>query len=210
MFLFERAKKAPTPQESITKLRDTIDILAKRELYLEKKAESQVTEARACLSAKNKRGAVAALKKKRLYENQLNSIIAAHDKLEQQVLSIEGAAATMEALNVLKEGAHAMAQMHGNLTVEKVETLMEDVNDQMDVAVELNKAIAQPMGSDALDEDDLLRELADLDVEQSTSNQLSEKEEGDEAPDLIVTPRAESTKTPTPTSTCEVAMAAAL
>ena len=102
------------------------------------------------------------LKRKRLYESQLNTIIAAHDRLEQQVMVIEGAAATMEVMAVMKQGAAAMKQIHNNLTVDQVDNVMEDVRQQMDVAAELNTAIAQPSGSDTVDDDDLVGELAAL------------------------------------------------
>lgn len=173
MKLFGRAKKAPTPQESIAKIRETISILGKREEFLEKKANDQVAEARKCLAAKNKRGALTCLKRKKLYESQLASITAAHDKLEQQAMTIEGATATMEAMTVMKEGATAMKTIHKNMTVEQVENTMEDVREQMDVADEINQAIAQPMGNDALDEDELMGELEQLEQQNMDEQLLS-------------------------------------
>ena len=86
-------------------------------------------------------------------------------------MTIEGATATMEAMSVMKEGASAMKTIHKNMKVEDVENTMEDVREQMDVADEINQAIAQPMGNDALDEDELLGELEQLE-QQSMDEQL--------------------------------------
>jgi len=46
MNLFGKAKKVPTAQESIMKLKDTLEVLEKREKYLETKIEKELTEAK--------------------------------------------------------------------------------------------------------------------------------------------------------------------
>ncbi len=41
MPLFGKKKAAPSPKESITKLRETVDMLEKREQFLQKKCDQQ-------------------------------------------------------------------------------------------------------------------------------------------------------------------------
>jgi charged multivesicular body protein 4 len=53
--LFGKAKKMPTPSETIARLRETVDILEKRENYLQKKIEREIDFARKNAS-KNRRG----------------------------------------------------------------------------------------------------------------------------------------------------------
>jgi charged multivesicular body protein 4 len=55
MQLFGKAKKAPTPKDSIVRLRETLDMLEKRERFLETKIENEVKVAKANVH-KNKRG----------------------------------------------------------------------------------------------------------------------------------------------------------
>lgn len=55
MKLFGKKKKTPSPQESIQRLRDTIEMLTKREEYLEKKVEKELQVAKQN-ATKNKRG----------------------------------------------------------------------------------------------------------------------------------------------------------
>lgn len=56
MNLFGKAKKqAPTPKESIVKLRETLDMLDKREKFLQTKIENEIKLARAN-GTRNKRG----------------------------------------------------------------------------------------------------------------------------------------------------------
>ena len=54
--LFGKAKSAPPPSESIQKLRETLDMLEKREKYLEKKIVTELDQARKLASSKNRRG----------------------------------------------------------------------------------------------------------------------------------------------------------
>jgi charged multivesicular body protein 4 len=56
MPLFGSKKKAPAPKESIAKLRETLDMLEKREQFLQKKMDKEVAEAKKFMQQKNKRG----------------------------------------------------------------------------------------------------------------------------------------------------------
>lgn len=54
--LFGKAKQAPPASDSIQKLRETLDMLEKREKYLEKKIVTELDQARKLASTKNRRG----------------------------------------------------------------------------------------------------------------------------------------------------------
>lgn len=56
MPLFGKKKVTPTPRESIAKLRETLDMLEKREQFLQKKVDQQTQEAKKYMQQKNKRG----------------------------------------------------------------------------------------------------------------------------------------------------------
>ena len=56
MPLFGKKKEAPNAKESITKLRETVDLLEKREKFLQSKIDKEVAEAKKKLQAKDKRG----------------------------------------------------------------------------------------------------------------------------------------------------------
>jgi charged multivesicular body protein 4 len=61
MKLFGKAKKGPTPQEGITKMRETLEMLEKREAYLQNKINHEIAEAKRHMANKNKRGMNSAL-----------------------------------------------------------------------------------------------------------------------------------------------------
>jgi charged multivesicular body protein 4 len=60
MRLFGKKKATPSPQQSIHRLRETIEMLTKREEFLEKKIEKELQIAKQNAS-KNKRGTICPL-----------------------------------------------------------------------------------------------------------------------------------------------------
>jgi len=160
MKLFGKAKKAPSAKESIARLKDTIEMLEKREAYLQKKIEREITIAKQN-GTKNKKAAIAALKRKRIYENELEKIAGARMTIETQVIAIEGANVSLETLNAMRLGAETMRNIHRNMTVDEVDDTMEEIREQMQVANEINSVISGPL-IEQFDEEELEQELAQL------------------------------------------------
>jgi len=160
MKLFGKANKAPSAKESIARLKDTIEMLEKREVYLQKKIEREITIAKQN-GTKNKKAAIAALKRKRIYENELEKIAGARMTIETQVIAIEGANVSLETLNAMRLGAETMRNIHRNMTVDEVDDTMEEIREQMQVANEINSVISGPL-IEQFDEEELEQELAQL------------------------------------------------
>jgi charged multivesicular body protein 4 len=58
------------------------------------------------------------LRRKRLYESQIEKLSGARTTLESQIIAIEAAATNIDALNAMRVGAQAMRAMHRNMFVE--------------------------------------------------------------------------------------------
>jgi len=175
MPLFEKKKQAPPPKESIAKLRETLDMLEKREQFLQKKMDKEVGEAKKYMQQKNKRAALMCLKRKKTYESQMEKIAGARMTIEQQVMTLEGANVSLEAMNAMKMGAQSMKSIHKDMNIDQVDDTMDEIREQMDIANEINEAISQPLGGDVLDEDELLAELEDLEQESLDEQLLGTK-----------------------------------
>ncbi len=89
MKLFKKQARAPSPQDAMQKLRDTIEMLDKRETWLAKKIQLEISTARRYAST-NRRAALYALKKKKALELEQAKINGARMTLDQQLLTIEG------------------------------------------------------------------------------------------------------------------------
>ena len=68
---------APTdtgPNGAITKVRDTIETIEKREMHIGRKIENEVKNAKAFSAQGKKREALQCIKRKKMYEKQLEQI----------------------------------------------------------------------------------------------------------------------------------------
>ncbi|KJE92915.1 hypothetical protein CAOG_03797 [Capsaspora owczarzaki ATCC 30864] len=166
MRLFGKPKPAaPVPRDAIQHLRETIETLEKREKFLEKKMEAELETAKRLVS-KNKKGAMLALKRKKLYEAQIEKLTGARMTLETQVLTIEGSTVNLQAFNAMAQGAASMRAIHGQMNIDRVDAIMDDVREQMDLASEVAGVISEPLGNNDIDEDELNAQLEELEQEE--------------------------------------------
>ncbi len=165
MPLFGPNKKAAlSPKEAIAKLRESLEILEKREEYLQKRCETEASKARNFMQQKNKRAALFCLKRKRVYEQQIEKLGGARMTIEQQIMTLESANVSVQTMNAMKEGVETMKQLHKEINIDKVDDIVNDIGEQMDIANEINEAISQPLGSglSILDDEELLKELEEM------------------------------------------------
>ncbi|XP_076868373.1 charged multivesicular body protein 4c [Brachyhypopomus gauderio] len=166
-----RSRTGPSPQEAIHKLRETEEMLTKKQDYLEKKIEQEITIAKKN-GTKNKRAALQALKRKKRYEQQLIQIDGTLSTIEFQREALENANTNTEVLKNMGYAAKAIKGVHQKIDMDNIDTLMADITEQQQIAQEISDAISQPFG-DQFDEDELLAELAELeqeDLEESMKN----------------------------------------
>ncbi|XP_062297703.1 charged multivesicular body protein 4c isoform X1 [Scomber scombrus] len=163
-----RSRGAPSPQEAIHKLRETEEMLTKKQDYLEKKIEQELMIAKKN-GTKNKRAALQALKRKKRLEQQLTQIDGTLSTIEFQREALENSHTNTEVLKNMGYAAKAMKKVHENMDVDKIDDLMQDITEQQDVAREISEAISGPFG-ETFDEDELLAELAELEQEELEDN----------------------------------------
>jgi charged multivesicular body protein 4A/B len=118
-----------------------------------------------------------------MLEKDLDKWTNTKNTIEQQVFALENANINLETMKAMKAGADAMKGIHGTLYVptysillyrvytndrspEKVDTIMDDIRDQMAVSNEISEAIARPALGTDIDEDELREELEQLEQEE--------------------------------------------
>ncbi|KAL1988151.1 hypothetical protein VTN96DRAFT_681 [Rasamsonia emersonii] len=154
-------KRKDAPKNAILALREQLDMLQKREKHLQNQMDEQEAIARRNVST-NKNAAKAALRRKKLHEKNLESTLAQIEQLEQQIYAIEAANINQETLNAMKQAGNAMAQIHGKLTIDKVDETMDKLREQQQLSQEIAQAItSNPIGEQP-DEDELEAELEEL------------------------------------------------
>ncbi|KAF4661664.1 hypothetical protein FOL47_006600 [Perkinsus chesapeaki] len=169
-------KQAPPPQQNmpdaIMKNKEAIETLEKREQLIEKKMAIQEQEARTRAAAKDKRGALMALKRKKLYEAELQTLMNSRMTLEQQILSLESSQTTAVAVQALAQGVSAQKQMNQQLNIDNViekrvgeiDELMDDMAEQQDLQNEVSQVLSS--GNQIMDDDELLNELDQIEAEE--------------------------------------------
>ena len=109
--------------------------------------------------------AKAALRRKKLHEKTLEQTSAQIGQIEQQIYSIEAANINQETLNAMKNAGAAMKQIHGGLTIDKVDATMDELREQHALGEEIASAITNAPIGEPIDEADLEEELEGLEQE---------------------------------------------
>ncbi|KAF5291324.1 hypothetical protein FQA39_LY03475 [Lamprigera yunnana] len=165
LFGGKKDEKQITTGEAIQKLRETEEMLIKKQEFLEKKIEMEMDVAKKN-ATKNKRAAIQALKRKKRYAKQLEQIDGTLSTIEMQREALEGANTNTSVLDAMKEAADALKLAHKNMDVDQVHDMMDDIAEQQDVSREISDAISNPVAfGSVMDDDELEKELEELEQE---------------------------------------------
>lgn len=165
-------RRKETPKNAILGLRSQLDMLQKRQKHLETQIAEQDGIARKNVST-NKNAAKAALKRKKTHEHSLDQTVSQIGTLEQQINAIESANINMETLEAMKKAGKAMEDIHGKLTVDKVDETMDKLREQNALSEEIVNAITNNQLGDPIDEDELEEELEALEQEKLDEQMLN-------------------------------------
>jgi len=147
---------------TVIKLRDAVQNQEKREEHLQRKIDAMGIEAKAKMAKKDKKGAMFAMKRRKLYEAEMDKIGNVKMTLETQMMQLESASQNAETFQAMKAGTSAMSKIHEQVGIDKVDDLMDDIREEIENGNEINQAMAQAVDPLCTDEDELLAELEAL------------------------------------------------
>lgn len=103
------------------------------------------------------------MKRKTLYEKEVEKMENVKMTLETQVIHLESAAQNAATIQAIQTGSQAMRRVQAEMgSLDRVDTLMDDIREGMETAREIEDALSQPLDPLLIDNDDLLEELAEL------------------------------------------------
>jgi charged multivesicular body protein 4 len=178
MHLFRRKKNTPQMNAeqsllTLTSMRNTLTDIEKRQNLLQTKVNSELQNAKEFKRHNNTRNALVCLKRKKMYESEISKLDGARINLEQQIFAIEGASMNKNIFESMRTGHTTMKSLHTNITLEEVDKLKDDMDEQQETLAEFNEALSQPTGIfAAMDEDELLDELNHLEADEVQSQML--------------------------------------
>ncbi|CRG85281.1 Vacuolar-sorting protein snf7 [Talaromyces islandicus] len=164
-------KRKDAPKEAILGLRSQLEMLQKRQTHLESQIEDQEAIARKNVTS-NKNAAMAALRRKKMHEKNLEQTQSQIIKLEQHIYSIEAANINQETLNAMDSAGKAMQRMHAGLTMDKVDNMMDKLREQHELANEISNVIQNSHIGEQPDEEELEADLEELEQEAMDAQML--------------------------------------
>ncbi|CAI2162503.1 1805_t:CDS:2 [Funneliformis geosporum] len=154
--------------------RAVLDLLVQRDKLkqyqkkIQTVAEKETQVAKDALLKNNKRVALLALRKKKYQEQLLSKTDAQLLNLEQLTQSIEFALVEKELLAGIEQGNLILKEIHKEMSIDKVEKLMEDTADAIAYQDEISELLSGKLTND--DEDEILAELAQIEKDQLVEN----------------------------------------
>eukprot|EP00998_Keelungia_sp_KM082_P007370 NODE_3569_length_876_cov_72.260347_g3547_i0.p1 GENE.NODE_3569_length_876_cov_72.260347_g3547_i0~~NODE_3569_length_876_cov_72.260347_g3547_i0.p1 ORF type:complete len:221 (+),score=57.54 NODE_3569_length_876_cov_72.260347_g3547_i0:60-722(+) len=160
--IFGKKEKAPTTNESIQNVGDSVAMLDKRAAVLQRRIDEVTAKARDCTKKGDKKGALEQIKRKRTYQGQMDLIDKQRANLEHMQAKLEDASMNAEVLAANQAAARGIQREMGKMNAEKVDEAMDKVRETVENADEITQALAQDLNPNPIDEDDLMDELAEL------------------------------------------------
>ncbi|KAE8671444.1 Vacuolar protein sorting-associated protein 32-like protein 1 [Hibiscus syriacus] len=122
-------------------------MLEKKEKVLLKKAAAEVEKAKEFAKARNKRADIQCLKRKRLYEQQIEQLGNFQLRVHDQMIMLEGVKATTETVDALRTGAAALKAMQKATiylykNIDDVDKTMDEINEQTENMKQIQEALS--------------------------------------------------------------------
>lgn len=99
-----------------------------------------------------------------MFEAEIDKIQNVKMTLETQVINLESAAQNAETFKAMEAGSKTMKKIRQDVGIDKVDDIMDEIKEEMELANEINNAIAQPVDPMLADDDELLAELNALEA----------------------------------------------
>ena len=143
----------------------------------------------------DKRGAMLCLKRKKMYQKEVDKIMNIVANLEQQKFALENAASNAVVVGAMTEAKDKLQEIHKGMDADTVVETMDDIQEQMDTADEIVSAFGQQVG-DTYDDDELLGELDEMEKDLMEEEMLNDNVlvEDSNAVDQISMPNVPSQK----------------
>lgn len=148
-------KPVPVP-EKVASLEEKIGDLEKRKKYLETNTRNYATKAKECATQKDMLGAKRYLLSAKRCEGELQKVYGMLVRLEELKHARDNMGMNRDVLLSIEKGTHTLAQ--SNLSVDRAETIMDNMEDAVQNAQEVSDVFARGMMS----EPNVDRELAEL------------------------------------------------
>lgn len=164
--LFGKKKEIDTVSPStkaVNSIKDSIEMLNKKQIFIEKNINQLRSEASDELKNGNKNKAILLLKKVKMNEKELENIAGMLHNLELQLFAVERTIFNKEIVESIKGVNSIMTNMSGTIKIDEVTEMMDSMHEHIEDLDEIGQILSQPVGSQ-LSEDELLKDLEKISI----------------------------------------------
>lgn len=156
-------------------------MLKKKEFY-ERRVENEVAKAKDCLARNDKKGAMLALKRKKMVTVKLDALENDYLQIQEHILDLESLQTTTETFSAMKEAAKAQKSAMAKHNVDTVHDVLDDLQEVKDNVQAIQDAMETSSGlySGEIDDTELEDELAALEEEDLNAELLKPVDEASE------------------------------
>jgi len=170
------SSSADKPAQAIHKIRLSIENAEKRQAFLQHKMDDEIVpQAKRKMAQGDKRGALFLMKRKKMYGAEIDKLENVKMTLETQALQLETAAHNQDTVQAMQTGSSAMKRLRKAFGLDQVDELMDNIREEGDMAEEISQAIATPLDPYMMDDDELMRELEELEGAATTDYSSNSK-----------------------------------
>ncbi|SBS96693.1 vacuolar-sorting protein SNF7, putative, partial [Plasmodium malariae] len=159
--------------KAILKNREAIDALEKKQVQVEKKIKQLEIEAKLKVEQNQMNNAKILLKRKKLYEQEIENILNNKLTLEDNMINLENMHLHKIAVNALSYAANTHKKFNNEINTQKVEKIIDTIQENKDIQEEINQVLSFNLLNN-VDDDEIDKEL-NLLKEQSLEEKLSAK-----------------------------------
>ncbi|CUS13127.1 unnamed protein product [Tuber aestivum] len=163
---------------TIANLKTLITSLHTTIATLSTKISASDAKARTAIQSSNKHAALSALKSKKMAETSLESRAKSLTQLEEVLVRIEQAADNVELVRMLEDSSKVLAGLNKRVGgVERVDTVVDELREQMDETDEVTKILGEETGAAAqVDDGEVEGEFEALLREEERRTRMKEDE----------------------------------
>lgn len=164
-----------TPRD---KLKKTLKKLKKKAQTYKKKAFQEVKKAKKSFRARDRGAANLCLKRKSLYEQQIELLGNSQFQIEELIIKLEGVKTTTETVDALKIGAAAMQEMQKATNIDDGDKNMDETKEVMTNVKLIQASLRTPSGAATeFNEDKVEAKLKEREGADPVPQRTAEKDE---------------------------------
>ncbi|SBT50146.1 vacuolar-sorting protein SNF7, putative [Plasmodium ovale wallikeri] len=159
--------------KAILKNREAIDALEKKQVQVEKKIKQLEIETKQKVEQNQMSNAKILLKRKKLYEQEIENILNSRLTLEDNMINLENMHLHKIAVNALSYAANTHKKLNNEINTQKVEKIIDTIQENKDIQEEINQALTFNLLNN-VDDDEIDKEL-NLLKEQTMQEKINAK-----------------------------------